>query len=211
MRFRTAMIDPKEALPGRDEAIHIDRNHLTLGVSMHMPYPSGIELAYFGMGCFWGAERKFYETPGVYVTASGYQGGQTPNPTYQEVCSGLTNHTEVVMVAFDPVLVSYRQLLAIFFENHDPTQGFRQGGDVGTQYRSAIYFVGASQEHEAREVLADYQVRLSASRFGEITTEVAPADTFYFAEEYHQQYLTANPNGYCGIGGTGVSCPVGLL
>jgi peptide-methionine (S)-S-oxide reductase len=211
MRFRAAMIDPSEALPGRDEAIYLDRNHLTLGVSMHGPYPAGVELAYFGMGCFWGAERKFYETPGVYVTASGYQGGQTPNPTYQEVCSGLTNHTEVVMVAFDPAIVSFRQLLAIFFENHDPTQGFRQGGDVGTQYRSAIYFVGDDQEREARAVLADYQVRLSASRFGEITTEVAPADTFYFAEEYHQQYLTANPNGYCGIGGTGVSCPVGLL
>ncbi|MCX6508681.1 MAG: peptide-methionine (S)-S-oxide reductase MsrA [Actinobacteria bacterium] len=211
MRFRAAMIDPSEALPGRTQAIRIDRKHLTLGVSMHGPYPSGIELAYFGMGCFWGAERKFYETPGVYVTASGYQGGQTPNPTYQEVCSGLTNHNEVVMVAFDPAITTYRQLLAIFFENHDPTQGFRQGGDVGTQYRSAIYFVGADQEREARAVLADYQVRLSASRFGAITTEVAPADTFYFAEEYHQQYLTANPNGYCGIGGTGVSCPVGLL
>jgi peptide-methionine (S)-S-oxide reductase len=211
MRFRAAMIDPTEVLPGRAQAIRIDRNHLTLDISMHGPYPAGIELAYFGMGCFWGAERKFYETPGVYVTASGYQGGQTPNPTYQEVCSGLTNHTEVVMVAFDPALVSFRQLLAIFFENHDPTQGFRQGGDVGTQYRSAIYFVDADQEREAREVLSGYQVRLSASRYGEITTEVAPADTFYFAEEYHQQYLTANPNGYCGIGGTGVSCPVGLL
>jgi len=205
------MVNPSDTLPGRTQAIQIDRNHLTLNVALHAPYPSGIELAYFGMGCFWGAERKFYETPGVYVTASGYQGGQTPNPTYQEVCSGLTNHTEVVMVAFDPAIVSFRQLLALFFENHDPTQGFRQGGDVGTQYRSAIYFVGADQEREAREVLVDYQVRLSASRFGEITTEVAPADTFYFAEEYHQQYLTANPNGYCGIGGTGVSCPVGLL
>jgi peptide-methionine (S)-S-oxide reductase len=205
------MVNHSDSLPGRTQAIQIDRNHLTLKVSLHAPYPSGIELAYFGMGCFWGAERKFYETPGVYVTASGYQGGNTPNPTYQEVCSGLTNHNEVVMVAFDPGIVSYRQLLAIFFENHDPTQGFRQGGDVGTQYRSAIYFVGADQEREARAVLADYQVRLSASRFGAITTEVAPADTFYFAEEYHQQYLTSNPNGYCGIGGTGVSCPVGLL
>ena len=211
MRTRTEMVNPSDTLPGRTQAIQIDRNHLTLNVSLHAPYPSGIALAYFGMGCFWGAERKFYETPGVYVTASGYQGGDTPNPTYQEVCSGLTNHNEVVMVAFDPAIVSYRQLLAIFFENHDPTQGFRQGGDVGTQYRSAIYFVGADQEREAREVLADYQVRLSASRFGTITTEVAPAATFYFAEEYHQQYLTANPNGYCGIGGTGVSCPVGLL
>lgn len=211
MRTRTEMINPSVTLPGRTQAIQIDRNHLTLNVSLHAPYPSDIELAYFGMGCFWGAERKFYETPGVYVTASGYQGGDTPNPTYQEVCSGLTNHNEVVMVAFDPAIVTYRQLLAIFFENHDPTQGFRQGGDVGTQYRSAIYFVGADQESEARAVLADYQVRLSASRFGAITTEVAPADTFYFAEEYHQQYLTANPNGYCGIGGTGVSCPVGLL
>ena len=211
MRTRTEMVNPTDTLPGRTQAIQVDRNHLTLNVSLHAPYPSGIELAYFGMGCFWGAERKFYETPGVYVTASGYQGGQTPNPTYQEVCSGLTNHNEVVMVAFDPAIVTYRQLLAIFFENHDPTQGFRQGGDVGTQYRSAIYFVGADQEREARAVLADYQLRLSASRFGGITTEVAPAATFYFAEEYHQQYLTANPNGYCGIGGTGVSCPVGLL
>ena len=211
MRTRTQMVNPSDTLPGRTQAIQVDRNHLTLHVSLHAPYPSGIELAYFGMGCFWGAERKFYETPGVYVTASGYQGGETPNPTYQEVCTGLTNHNEVVMVAFDPAKVTYRQLLAIFFENHDPTQGFRQGGDVGTQYRSAIYFIGADQERAALEVLADYQDRLSASRFGAITTEVAPADTFYFAEEYHQQYLTANPNGYCGIGGTGVSCPVGLL
>jgi len=205
------MVNPSDTLPGRTQAIQVERNHLTLNVALYGPYPAGIELAYFGMGCFWGAERKFYETPGVYVTASGYQGGDTPNPTYQEVCSGLTNHNEVVMVAFDPAIITYGQLLAIFFENHDPTQGFRQGGDVGTQYRSAIYFVGADQERAARAVLADYQVRLSASRLGEITTEVAPADTFYFAEEYHQQYLTANPNGYCGIGGTGVSCPVGLL
>jgi peptide-methionine (S)-S-oxide reductase len=211
MRTRTEIVSPADTLPGRDEAIVIDRPHLTKGVSMHAPYPDGLEMAYFGLGCFWGAERKFYETPGVYVTASGYQGGLTPNPTYQEVCSGLTNHTEVVLVVFDPAVVSYRELVAIFFETHDPTQGMRQGGDVGTQYRSAIYFVDDAQAQTANAVLAEYQTRLHAAGYGDITTEVAPAAPFYFAEEYHQQYLTANPNGYCGIGGTGVSCPIGVL
>lgn len=211
MRTRTEIVGPADALPGREESIVIERPHLTKGVSLHGPYPEGLEVAYFGLGCFWGAERKFYETPGVYVTAAGYQGGLTPNPTYQEVCSGLTNHTEVVLVVFDPKLVSYKELVALFFETHDPTQGMRQGGDVGTQYRSAIYYVNETQAEIARAVYGEYQARLHDAGYGDITTEISPAPSFYFAEEYHQQYLTANPNGYCGIGGTGVSCPIGVL
>jgi len=167
-------------------------------------------VAYFGLGCFWGAERKFFETPGVINTAVGYQGGFTPNPTYREVCTGQTGHTEVVKVVFDPAVVSYEQLIAVFFENHDPTQGYRQGADVGTQYRSAIYTTSPEQATTAAAVTERYQQQLHASGYGEITTEIAPAGPFYFAEDYHQQYLIANPNGYCGIGGTGVSCPVGL-
>ena len=211
MRTRTEIVGPADALPGREESIVIERPHLTKGVSLHGPYPEGLEVAYFGLGCFWGAERKFYETPGVYVTAAGYQGGLTPNPTYQEVCSGLTNHTEVVLVVFDPELVSYQELVALFFETHDPTQGMRQGGDVGTQYRSAIYYVNETQAEIARAVYGEYQARLHDAGYGDVTTEISPAPSFYFAEEYHQQYLTANPNGYCGIGGTGVSCPIGVL
>jgi peptide-methionine (S)-S-oxide reductase len=176
---------------------------------MHGPYPAGIELAYFGMGCFWGAERKFYETPGVYVTASGYQGGQTPNPTYQEVCSGLTNHTEVVMVAFDPALVSFRQLLAIFFENHDPTQGYRQGNDTGTQYRGAIYYTDDEQRELIERTRAAYAKVIADRGYGDITTEVLPASglTYFMAEDYHQQYLYKVPHGYRCHANTGLALP----
>ncbi len=203
------MVLPADALPGRDEAIVITQPHLTLGTNLH-DEPAGAHVAYFGLGCFWGAERKFFETPGVINTAVGYQGGFTPNPTYREVCTGQTGHTEVVKVVFDPAVVSYEQLIAVFFENHDPTQGYRQGADVGTQYRSAIYTTSPEQATTAAAVTERYQQQLHASGYGEITTEIAPAGPFYFAEDYHQQYLIANPNGYCGIGGTGVSCPVGL-
>jgi len=203
------MVLPADALPGRDEAIVITQPHLTLGTNLH-DEPAGAHVAYFGLGCFWGAERKFFEAPGVINTAVGYQGGFTPNPTYREVCTGQTGHTEVVKVVFDPAVVSYEQLIAVFFENHDPTQGYRQGADVGTQYRSAIYTTSPEQATTAAAVTERYQQQLHASGYGEITTEIAPAGPFYFAEDYHQQYLIANPNGYCGIGGTGVSCPVGL-
>jgi peptide-methionine (S)-S-oxide reductase len=211
MKTSTQLVEVHEALPGRSEAIVSERPHLTLGRSLHEPFPDGSHVAYFGMGCFWGAERLFYQLPGVCVTAVGYQGGVTPNPTYQEVCSGRTNHTEVVKVVFDPTTVSYEQLLQVFFENHDPTQGMRQGADVGTQYRSAIYAVNAEQETAARAVAQRYDALLRERGIGSVTTEIEMAGPFYYAEEYHQQYLTANPNGYCGIGGTGVSCPVGVL
>ena len=211
MRTSTSFVDPRVALPGRSESVIIDRLHLTLGTSLHAPFPTGTEVAYFGMGCFWGAERLFYELEGVVVTAVGYQGGVTPNPTYQEVCSGRTNHTEIVQVVFDPATVTFRSLTQVFFENHDPTQGMRQGGDIGTQYRSAIYVTSKEQDTAAREILERYAMILSERGFGAVTTEIAPAGPFYYAEEYHQQYLTANPNGYCGIGGTGVACPVGMF
>lgn len=210
MRFKTAMVQETDALPGRSEPIVVSRRHLTLATSLLEPYPAQMDVAYFAMGCFWGAERKFFELPGVYVTAVGYQGGFTKNPTYQEVCSGRTGHTETVKVVFDPTMISYEQLLACFFENHDPTQGFRQGGDVGTQYRSAIFTTTDEQNRVANEYAENYERRLSAAKFGPVTTEIVDAPTFYIAEEYHQQYLIANPNGYCGIGGTGVSCPIGL-
>jgi len=209
MFAKDTMVLPADALPGRDEAIVITQPHLTLGTNLH-DEPAGAHVAYFGLGCFWGAERKFFETPGVINTAVGYQGGFTPNPTYREVCTGQTGHTEVVKVVFDPAVVSYEQLIAVFFENHDPTQGYRQGADVGTQYRSAIYTTSPEQATTAAAVTERYQQQLHASGYGEITTEIAPAGPFYFAEDYHQQYLIANPNGYCGIGGTGVSCPVGF-
>jgi len=209
MFAKDTMVLPADALPGRDEAIVITQPHLTLGTNLH-DEPAGAHVAYFGLGCFWGAERKLFETPGVINTAVGYQGGFTPNPTYREVCTGQTGHTEVVKVVFDPAVVSYEQLIAVFFENHDPTQGYRQGADVGTQYRSAIYTTSPEQATTAAAVTERYQQQLHASGYGEITTEIAPAGPFYFAEDYHQQYLIANPNGYCGIGGTGVSCPVGL-
>jgi peptide-methionine (S)-S-oxide reductase len=204
------MVTPDKALKGRFDAIVVDRPHLALGVSMLDPAPEGSETAYVAMGCFWGAERKFYQLPGVISTSVGYQGGYTPNPSYEEVCTGKTGHAEVVKVVFDPKVVSYADIVTCFYESHNPTQGFRQGNDVGTQYRSAIYFVDEQQEAVARKVTQAYAASLRAAGYGPITTEIAPAGPFYMAEEYHQQYLAANPNGYCGLGGTGVSCPIGL-
>ena len=184
--------------------------HLVLGTPLKPPFPAGLERAIFGMGCFWGAERKFWETPGVYSTAVGYAGGFTPNPTYEEVCGGATGHTEVVLVVFDPTKVSYESLLRVFWENHDPTQGMRQGNDVGTQYRSAIYYYGDTQKRAALASRQAYQAMLDKAGYGPITTEIVAAPEFYYAEDYHQQYLAKNPWGYCGIGGTGVACPAGL-
>ncbi len=202
---------PGEALPGRPEKMPVPPHHFVNGAPLEPPFPAGTELATFGMGCFWGAERKFWEQEGVVSTAVGYAGGATPNPTYREVCSGLTGHTEVVQVAFDPKRVGYDELLRLFWENHDPTQGMRQGNDAGTQYRSAIYAHGAEQQRAAEASRDAYARELAEAGFGPITTEIAPAPPFYYAEDYHQQYLAKNPDGYCGIGGTGVACPVGLL
>ncbi len=201
---------PERALPGRPDAVAITAPHLVLGTPIAPPFPEGSERAVFGMGCFWGAERAFWTLPGVYTTAVGYAGGFTQNPSYREVCSGRTGHAEVVLVVFDPAVVSYEGLLRAFFEGHDPTQGMRQGNDRGTQYRSAIYTTTPEQAAAAEGVSATFQVALSAARHGAITTEIAPAGVFYYAEPYHQQYLAANPGGYCGIGGTGVVCPLGL-
>jgi peptide-methionine (S)-S-oxide reductase len=209
-REKTKMIEPSSALPGRSEEIRVPERHFVLGTPLRPPFPEGIETAVFGMGCFWGAERKFWEADGVYTTAVGYAGGYTPNPTYEEVCSGSTGHAEVVLVAFDPQKTSYEEMLRIFWENHDPTQGMRQGNDVGTQYRSAIYAANDAQRKAAEASKAAYEERLSAAGYEPITTEVADSAPFYYAEDYHQQYLAKNPNGYCGIGGTGISCPVGL-
>lgn len=206
---RAEMITADRALPGRDEPIVVERPHLVLGTSL-LDVPEGAEVAYVAMGCFWGAERLFYRLDGVVTTAVGYQGGFTANPTYREVCTGDTGHAEVVRIVFDPRRIGYRDIVRTFFENHDPTQGYRQGNDVGTQYRSALFVVGPDQEAIAREMAAAYAERLRAAGYGALTTEIAPAGPFYLAEEYHQQYLEANPNGYCGIAGTGVSCPVGL-
>jgi peptide-methionine (S)-S-oxide reductase len=205
------MIGADQALPGRtDQHMPVPERHFVNGNPLVGPWPEGFELAVFGMGCFWGAERKFWQTDGVYSTAVGYAGGFTPNPSYEETCSGLTGHAEVVQVVFDPAKVSYEQLLKVFWENHDPTQGMRQGNDVGTQYRSAIYYTSAAQLAAIEKSRKMYQDRLHESRYGDITTEVKPLDEFFYAEPYHQQYLAKNPNGYCGIGGTGVSCPIGL-
>jgi peptide-methionine (S)-S-oxide reductase len=201
----------EEALPGRAAPIPVADRHLVTGKPMTPPFPAGLEQVQFGMGCFWGAERKFWSLKGVYTTAVGYAGGHTPNPTYQEVCSGLTAHTEAVLVVFDPKVTSYAELLKVFWESHDPTQGMRQGNDVGTQYRSSIYCYGEAQLAAARASLAAYQTVLNDARYGSITTEIRPAPEFYYAEDYHQQYLAKNPGGYCGLGGTGVSCPVGLV
>lgn len=209
-KAKTIMPSAAEALPGRAAAMPVPEFHYVSGARMEEPYPSGSEMALFGLGCFWGAERKFWQTPGVLVTAVGYAGGFTPNPTYEEVCSGRTGHAEMVLVVFDPSVIGYEALLKIFWENHDPTQGMRQGGDIGTQYRSTIYTFSDSQLQAARDSRVAYQRRLSDSGFGTITTEISPAPPFSFAEEYHQQYLAKNPNGYCGLGGTGVSCPIGL-
>jgi peptide-methionine (S)-S-oxide reductase len=201
---------PNKALRGHDDAIPISGVHFVNGNTMVAPFPEQIELAYFAMGCFWGAERLFWQTPGVFSTAVGYAGGFTPNATYEEVCTGRTGHTEVVLVAYDPSLVSYQQLLQVFWEGHDPTQGMRQGNDVGTQYRSAIYAANEDQLGAAMASRDGYQQHLGQAGYGQITTEIAAAPAFFYAEEYHQQYLAKNPNGYCGIGGTGVSCPIGL-
>jgi peptide-methionine (S)-S-oxide reductase len=198
------------ALPGRAQAIPTAETHYVNGHPLKGPYPEGFEKAYFAMGCFWGVERKFWQVPGVWVTAAGYQAGITPNPTYEEVCSGRTGHTESVLVVYDPKAVTYDELLKLFWENHDPTQGMRQGNDIGTQYRSGIYVVNDSQAGSAEASREAYQQALAAQGYDRITTEIEPAGPFYFAEDYHQQYLAKNPAGYCGIGGTGVTCPIGV-
>jgi peptide-methionine (S)-S-oxide reductase len=200
---------PGEALPGRSERLRVSARHYVNGAPLEPPFP-GMELAMFGMGCFWGAERTFWTLKGVYTTAVGYAGGDTPNPTYHEVCSGRTGHAEVVRVAFDPKVVTYEALLRVFWENHDPTQGMRQGNDVGTQYRSAIYYFDDAQGRVAEASRDAYQRVLKAAGLGPITTEILPAPEFYYAEDYHQQYLAKNPGGYCGLGGTGISCPIGV-
>jgi peptide-methionine (S)-S-oxide reductase len=207
---KTTMVGPDDALAGREQPMPATGRHAVLGTPTVPPFPDGFGEAVFGLGCFWGAERKFWEAPGVYTTAVGYAGGHTPNPTYEEVCSGRTGHTEAVLVVFDPSVTTYDALLKIFWEAHDPTQGMRQGNDVGTQYRSAIYTTDDAQAGAAARSRAMFQEALDGSGFGEITTEIAPAGPFYYAEDYHQQYLAKNPNGYCGLGGTGVSCPVGI-
>jgi peptide-methionine (S)-S-oxide reductase len=205
------MVDPADALVGRtDQTMPVPEKHFVNGNPLQGPWPAGFESAVFGLGCFWGAERKFWETAGVYSTAVGYAGGFTPNATYEEACSGLTGHSEVVLVVFDPSVVSFEQLLKLFWESHNPTQGMRQGNDVGTQYRSAIYYTSDAQRAAVDTSMAMYQDRLAAAGFGDITTEIKPLGEFFYAEPYHQQYLAKNPNGYCGIGGTGVSCPIGL-
>ena len=206
----TTIPSKAEALPGRDEKLPVPDAHFVNGARLEEPFPAGLEKAMFGLGCFWGAERKFWQTTGVYTSAVGYAAGHTPNPTYREVCSGQTGHAEVVLVVFDPKQISYGELLKIFWENHDPTQGMRQGNDVGTQYRSGIYYYDDRQREAAERTRDAYQEQLTAAGHGTITTEILPAPEFYYAEDYHQQYLAKNPGGYCGIGGTGVSCPTGL-
>ncbi len=205
--FKTRIPDASEALPGRKEPIIVPPAHFVKGHPLQGPFPAHLEKAMFGMGCFWGAERTFWELDGVYSTAAGYAGGFTPNPTYEEVCTGRTGHNEVVRVVFDPAEISYAELLRVFWESHDPTQGMRQGNDVGTQYRSGIYCFSKEQEALAHESLNRYQAALNAAGYGKITTEILPAPPFYFAEAWHQQYLAKNPGGYCGLGGIGVACP----
>ena len=205
----TRLPAPADALPGRAEPMPVPAAHYVNGHTIAAPFPSNAQTAIFGMGCFWGAERKFWTLPGVWTTAVGYAAGLTPNPTYREVCSGATGHNEVVLVVFEPSVISYRQLLATFWENHNPTQGMRQGNDAGTQYRSGIYCTSAAQFESALESQVAYERELKAAGYGPITTEIIEAPEFFYAEDYHQQYLAKNPNGYCGLGGTGVSCPVG--
>jgi peptide-methionine (S)-S-oxide reductase len=207
-REKTKMIDPERALPGRDQPIAVQEPHFVLGNPIVPPFPDGHEQAVFGLGCFWGAEQLFWEAPGVWTTAVGYAGGYTPNPTYEEVCSGSTGHTEAVLVVYDPAQTSYEQMLKIFWEGHDPTQGMRQGNDVGTQYRSGIWVADESQRERAEASRRMFGERLRDEGHGEITSEIAEAGPFYYAEPYHQQYLAKNPNGYCGLGSTGVSCPI---
>jgi peptide-methionine (S)-S-oxide reductase len=204
------MVAPDDALPGRDDPMPVPPAHDVLGTPIAPPFAAGLQQAVVGMGCFWGAERIFWRAPGVYTTAVGYAGGYTPNPTYEEVCSGRTGHTEAVLVVFDPAQTSYEEILRLFWENHDPTQGMRQGNDVGTQYRSAIYTTDDAQRAAAEASRDAFQAELARAGYGEISTEIAPAGPFYYAEPYHQQYLSKNPNGYCGLGGTGVACPVGI-
>ena len=203
-------VSPEEALPGRDERMAVPERHEVLGTPLTPPFPDGLEQAVVGMGCFWGAERVYWRADGVFTTAVGYAGGTTPNPTYEEVCSGRTGHTEAVLVVFDPAAISYEEVLRLFWENHDPTQGMRQGNDVGTQYRSAVYWTSEAQQRLAEASRDAFQAELARAGYGEISTELAAAGPFFYAEPYHQQYLAKNPNGYCGLGGTGVSCPVGV-
>jgi peptide-methionine (S)-S-oxide reductase len=207
---KVKMPSASEALKGRTDKMPVPAKHHVLNATIEGPYPAGTATALFGLGCFWGAEKKFWQLPGVYTTAVGYAAGLTPNPTYREVCTGLTGHNEVVLVVFDPKKVSYDELLKVFWESHNPTQGMRQGNDVGTQYRSGVYYYDAVQRAAAERTRDEYQQALSKAGHGTITTEILPAPEFYFAEDYHQQYLAKNPDGYCGLGGTGVSCPVGV-
>jgi peptide-methionine (S)-S-oxide reductase len=209
-RDKTNMVVPEDALPGRDEPLPVPERHEVLGTPMKPPFPDGLQQVIVGMGCFWGAERIFWRLPGVYTTAVGYAGGYTPNPTYEEVCSAKTGHAEVVLVVFDPKEISFDEILRAFWEGHDPTQGMRQGNDVGTQYRSALYWTTEAQREAAEASRDRYAAELRDAGYGEITTELAPAGELFYAEDYHQQYLHKNPSGYCGIGGTGVACPVGL-
>ena len=209
-RHKTAMVDPEQALPGRPESMPVLERHAVLGTPLRPPFPDGMQQAVLGLGCFWGAEKAFWSLPGVYTTAVGYAGGFTPNPTYEEVCSGRTGHTEAVLVVFDPAKISYAEILRTFWEGHDPTQGMRQGNDVGSQYRSAILYADDEQRKIADASRAAYSDELKQAGHGDITTEIAPLGEFFYAEDYHQQYLHKNPGGYCGLGGTGVSCPIGL-
>jgi peptide-methionine (S)-S-oxide reductase len=210
LRHKTTMVGPDDALRGREQAMPVAARHAVLGTPMQPPFPEGLEQAIFGLGCFWGAERVFWQAPGIFTTAVGYAGGFTPNPTYEEVCSGRTGHTEAVLAVFDPQATSYGEMLRLFWESHDPTQGMRQGNDVGSQYRSAILYSSEAQKAAAEASRAAYGERLRAAGHGEITTQIEAAGPFYYAEDYHQQYLHKNPMGYCGLGGTGVSCPIGL-
>jgi peptide-methionine (S)-S-oxide reductase len=210
-RLKTRMPTPEEALPGREQRMPVPARHEVLGTPLEPPFPEGTERALFGMGCFWGAERVFWQAEGVYTTAVGYAGGHTPNPTYEEVCSARTGHNEVVLVVFDPAVTSYEAILKLFWENHDPTQGLRQGNDVGTQYRSGIYWHSDAQREAAEGSRDAYERRLAEAGYGPITTEIVPAPEFYYAEDYHQQYLAKVPDGYCGLGGTGVACPIGVV
>jgi peptide-methionine (S)-S-oxide reductase len=210
MKRLNKLLPSESTLPGRAAAMPVPDKHFVSGHPLPPPFPEGMQQAVFGMGCFWGAERLFWKLPGVYSTAVGYAGGETKNPTYEEVCSGFTNHAEVVLVVFDPKIIRYEELLKVFWEGHDPTQGMRQGNDAGTQYRSTIYAYGDAQLQAAKKSKEIFEKALKARGFGPVTTEIRAAPTFYYAEDYHQQYLGKNPNGYCGLGGTGVSCPVGL-
>jgi peptide-methionine (S)-S-oxide reductase len=205
LQRKTGMPSPEEALPGREDKMVVPEGHFVTGHPLEPPFPEGMEMAMFGLGCFWGAERKFWETHGIYTTAVGYAGGYTPNPTYEEVCTGMTGHNEVVRVIYDPKIISYERLLRVFWEAHDPTQGMRQGNDIGTQYRSGVYTYTQEQKMSAQSSRDTYQRRLDASGYGPITTEIVDAPLFYYAEVYHQQYLAKNPRGYCGLGGTGIS------